>query len=97
MCIQLDSICQIQERIVAAVEGGLSTWLCRYRQADKSCQVALADSTAPQAVQAGLGSAAAADFLPSQYTHLVTVRSHCVSVCVSECGLCSNRGCVTWL
>ena len=59
--------------------GRLEYMACRYRQADKCCQVASADSTAPQAVQAGVGSAAAADFLPSQYTHLVTVRSHCVS------------------
>ena len=57
---------------------------CRYRQADKTCQVALADSTAPQAVQAGLGSAASSDFLPSQYTHLVTVRSHCMSTAAAR-------------
>ena len=46
---------------------------CRYRQADKACQVALASSTAKQAHQAGLGSFSTADYSPSRFTQLLQV------------------------
>lgn len=53
----------------------------RYRQADRTCQVASAKSTASEAVQAGMGAAASAHFQPSRYSRLVEVPSHAQMHC----------------
>lgn len=45
----------------------------RYRQPDRSCQVALASSTARQAHEVGLGSSSADDYTPSRFTQLLQV------------------------
>ena len=63
--------------------------LYRYRQADRTCQVASAKSTASEAVQAGMGAAASAHFQPSRYSRLVEVPSyaqmHCSTSPVKHC------------
>ena len=54
-------------------QGHFSCTACRYRQADKTCLIAAANSMASEAAQVDMGISAASEFQPSQYSLLLKV------------------------
>ena len=53
--------------------GHFSCTVCRYRQADKTCLIAAANSMASEAGQVDMGVSAASEFQPSLYSILLKV------------------------